>query len=114
MADLPDLRQKLDADFVIVNGENAAGGFGITEAIAEGLFDAGVDVITLGNHAFDQRETLGHIEREPRLLRPLNYPKRHTGQGCRLVSNTGWPSNFNCHRHGAVVYGNAGRPFYTY
>ena len=84
MADLPDLRQKLGADFVIVNGENAAGGFGITEAITEALFDAGVDVITLGNHAFDQRETLSHIEREPRLLRPLNYPKGTPGKGVGL------------------------------
>ena len=78
---LPEIRQGLDADFVVVNGENAAGGFGITEDIATALYDAGADVITLGNHAWDQRETLGHIAREPRLLRPANYPAGTPGQG---------------------------------
>ncbi|MGC6512825.1 MAG: TIGR00282 family metallophosphoesterase [Parvibaculales bacterium] len=81
IANLPDIRRGLEADFVAVNGENAAGGFGITEDIATALYDAGVDVITLGNHAWDQRETLGHIAREPRLLRPANYPAGTPGQG---------------------------------
>ena len=58
----------------MVNGENAAGGFGITEAIYNELIDAGADAITLGNHAWDQREALVFIERAPRLVRPLNYP----------------------------------------
>ncbi len=71
---VPDLRDRLALDFVVVNGENAAGGFGITEAIANDIFDAGADVITLGNHAWDQREALTFIDREPRLLRPVNYP----------------------------------------
>lgn len=71
---VPDLRARLKLDFVGVNVENAAGGFGITEAIAEALFDAGADVLTLGNHAWDQPEALTYIEREPRLLRPANYP----------------------------------------
>ncbi len=81
IARLPDIRQHLKVDFVAVNGENTAGGFGITEDIANALYDAGVDVITLGNHAWDQPETLGHIAREPRLLRPANYPVSTPGQG---------------------------------
>ncbi|MEE2525891.1 TIGR00282 family metallophosphoesterase [Hyphobacterium sp. HN65] len=71
---LPGLRASLSLDFVAVNAENAAGGFGITEKTANDLFDAGADVLTLGNHAWDQSEALSYIEREPRLLRPANYP----------------------------------------
>ncbi|MGZ5836985.1 MAG: TIGR00282 family metallophosphoesterase [Xanthobacteraceae bacterium] len=72
-------------DLVVVNGENAAGGFGITEAIYNELIDAGADVITLGNHAWDQREALVFIERAPRLIRPLNYPKGTPGRGAALI-----------------------------
>lgn len=72
---LPGLRRDLDLDFVVVNAENAAGGFGITEKTAIELFDAGADVLTLGNHSWDQSEALTYIEREPRLLRPVNYPE---------------------------------------
>ena len=71
---LPDLRRRLGLDFVIVNAENAAAGFGITENTARELFQAGADCLTLGNHAWDQREALTYIVREPRLIRPLNYP----------------------------------------
>ena len=71
---LPDLRQRLGLDFVVVNAENAAGGFGITENTARELFAAGADCLTLGNHSWDQREALTYIVREPRLLRPANYP----------------------------------------
>ncbi|MDQ4059777.1 MAG: TIGR00282 family metallophosphoesterase [Pseudomonadota bacterium] len=81
---LPGLIDSLKLDFVVINGENAAGGFGITEAIANEVFDAGADVITLGNHAFDQREALVFIEREPRLLRPVNYPPGTPGRGAGL------------------------------
>ena len=84
LAQLPAIRERLRADFVIVNGENAAGGFGITAAIAEAFFDAGADVVTTGNHAFDQRESLLHYDREPRLLRPLNYPDGTPGRGSGL------------------------------
>lgn len=83
-AELPKLRQRYALDFVVVNGENAAGGFGITEAIFEELLDAGADVVTLGNHAFDQKETLVYIERQPRLLRPVNFPKGTPGKGAGL------------------------------
>src|SRR5438105_12702060 len=78
---MPALVRDWKLDFVAVNGENAAGGFGITEAIYQDLVDAGADVITLGNHAWDQREALVFIERAPRLLRPLNYPAGAPGRG---------------------------------
>ncbi len=71
---LDDVRRALDLEFIIINAENAAGGFGITEAIFNDLIDAGADVVTLGNHDFDQAEALTFIAREPRLLRPVNYP----------------------------------------
>ena len=81
---LPDLIRRLKLDFVVVNGENAAGGFGITEQILQDFLDAGADVVTLGNHAFDQREALVFIERHDRLLRPLNFPKGTPGKGSGL------------------------------
>jgi hypothetical protein len=81
---LPGLVEDHRFDFVVVNGENAAGGFGITEEIAQDLIDAGADVITLGNHAWDQREALVFIERQPKLLRPVNYPKGTPGRGANL------------------------------
>ncbi|MBX3488999.1 TIGR00282 family metallophosphoesterase [Parvibaculum sp.] len=87
VAELPGLRRQLGLDFVIVNGENAAGGFGITGAICDDVFDAGADVITLGNHSWDQREALVHIEREPRLIRPVNYPSGTPGRGATLVES---------------------------
>jgi metallophosphoesterase (TIGR00282 family) len=71
---LPGLRRRLGLEFVIVNAENAAAGFGITENTARELFQAGADCLTLGNHSWDQKEALTYIVREPRLIRPLNYP----------------------------------------
>ena len=71
---LPAIRRALDLEFVIVNAENASGGFGISENSARQLFDAGADCLTLGNHSWDQKEALTYIVREPRLIRPLNYP----------------------------------------
>lgn len=81
---VPDLRRKLSLDFVIVNGENAAGGFGINEEICDALFHEGVDCISTGNHAFDQRDKVQVYDTEPRLLRPLNYPKGAPGRGTGL------------------------------
>jgi 2',3'-cyclic-nucleotide 2'-phosphodiesterase len=81
---LPGLRERYALDFVVVNGENAAGGFGITEPILMELFDAGADVVTTGNHVFDQRETLVFIERHDRLLRPINFPPGTPGKGAGL------------------------------
>ena len=72
---LPGLKRDLKLDFVVVNAENAAGGFGITENTARELFMAGADCLTLGNHSWDQREALTYIVREPRLIRPANYPR---------------------------------------
>jgi len=85
---LPELRRQLELDFVIVNGENAAHGFGITADICDAFFDAGADVITTGNHAWDRREIIDYIDAEPRLLRPLNYPEGTPGKGAGIYSST--------------------------
>ena len=82
---LPGLIKDWKLDLVVVNGENAAGGFGITETIYNELIDAGADAVTLGNHAWDQREALVFIERAPRLVRPANYPKGTPGRGAALI-----------------------------
>lgn len=82
--ELPGLRERYSLDFVVVNGENAAGGFGITEKICDGLIAAGADAVTTGNHVWDQREALVFIEREPRLLRPVNFPSGAPGRGAGL------------------------------
>jgi metallophosphoesterase (TIGR00282 family) len=84
--ELPALRIRYEPDLVVLNGENAAGGFGITEDIYHDLRNAGADVITLGNHAWDQREALVFIERAPELLRPVNYPPGTPGRGSGLFS----------------------------
>ena len=78
---LGGLRQRLGLDFVVANGENVAHGFGITAATARELYDAGVDCITTGNHVWDQREIIAHIDGDARLLRPLNFPKGTPGRG---------------------------------
>lgn len=83
---IPDLRRRLGLDFVIVNGENAAHGFGITEEICQSFYRAGVDVVTTGNHAWDRRETLTYIDTDPRLLRPLNYPQGTPGAGANIFT----------------------------
>ena len=84
-AQLPNLRSRWALDCVVVNGENAAGGNGITEVICTEILDAGADCVTLGNHAFDQREALVFIARQPRLVRPLNYPPGTPGRGAALI-----------------------------
>ena len=86
---LPELRARLGADAVVVNGENAAGGFGITAKICEELYAAGADVITTGNHVWDQREIVPTIERDPRLLRPANLHPSAPGRGLALVETRG-------------------------
>jgi metallophosphoesterase (TIGR00282 family) len=78
---LPCIKERLAPDFVVLNGENAAHGFGITPKICEDFFAAGIDVITLGNHSWDQREIMPYIDGETRLLRPLNYPPGTPGRG---------------------------------
>ncbi len=78
---LPNLRRQLELDFVVVNGENAAHGFGITEKICQTFIKLGVDAITTGNHVWDQRQILNYIDKQPRLLRPLNFPVETPGRG---------------------------------
>ena len=83
---LPGLIAEWKLDCVIINGENAAGGFGITETIYRDLIDAGADAVTLGNHSWDQKEALVFIERAPQLIRPLNYPPGTPGRGAALIT----------------------------
>jgi metallophosphoesterase (TIGR00282 family) len=82
---LPGLIRDWKLDLVVINGENAAGGFGITESIYNDLIDAGADAVTLGNHAWNQKEALVFIERAPRLIRPLNFPRHTPGRGAALI-----------------------------
>jgi hypothetical protein len=86
---VPRLVGQRQIDIVIGNGENAAGGFGITPELAEELFDLGLAVITTGNHAWDKREILDYFPREPRLLRPANYPDGVPGHGSVVVESAG-------------------------
>lgn len=81
---LPAIRKKLKLDFVIVNGENAAGGFGITRKILHDTLEAGADVVTTGNHVFDQKEALAFADAEERFLRPANFPFGTPGRGSYL------------------------------
>src|SRR5205814_41786 len=83
---LPRLRRELALDLVVVNGENAAAGFGITDKISGDLYAAGVDVITTGNHVWDRREVIPYIAGEPRLLRPMNFPAGTPGNGSVVVT----------------------------
>ena len=84
---LPGLISDFKLDFVIVNGENAAGGFGITEEIFRETLAAGADVVTTGNHVWDQREALAFAPRDERFLRPANFPKGTPGRGLRRLSS---------------------------
>jgi 2',3'-cyclic-nucleotide 2'-phosphodiesterase len=84
---LPNLVRDWKLDLVVANAENSAGGFGISETIYRELLDVGIDVITLGNHAWDQKEALVFIERAPRLVRPINYPAGTPGRGAALIES---------------------------
>jgi metallophosphoesterase (TIGR00282 family) len=86
---LKGLQRDVGADLTIVNGENAAGGAGLTTATAEELFAAGAEVVTTGNHVWDKREIVGLLEREPRILRPANYPEGSPGAGVVVVTAAG-------------------------
>ncbi len=88
---LPGLRQSLAVDMVIANGENSAGGSGITVATANELFAAGVDVLTSGDHLWDQKEVIHLMNSERRFIRPSNYPAGTPGQGSALISVPGHP-----------------------
>ncbi|QBY01057.1 TIGR00282 family metallophosphoesterase [Rhodophyticola sp. CCM32] len=89
IAHLPKLRAEWRLDFVVVNGENATSGVGLSAGHAKTLLDAGIDCLTLGDHAFDQRDMLQFIEKEPRILRPVNFSKSAPGKGARLFEATG-------------------------
>jgi len=111
LALLPGLRERLAPTFVVVNAENAAGGLGITPKIADELLRAGVDVITLGNHAYHRKEIFGYLDREDRIVRPANYLASQPGHGHVVVERDGV-------RLGVVnLSGNlwlrAGRPAFT-
>jgi 2',3'-cyclic-nucleotide 2'-phosphodiesterase len=111
LALLPVLRERLAPDFVVVNGENIAGGLGITPKNAKELFAAGVDVITLGNHTYRHREVYAYLEDEPRILRPANFLRSQPGHGWCTVERDGV-------RLGVVsisgnLYMNAGLPAFS-
>ncbi len=86
---LPAIRDAHEPDFVVVNGENSAGGVGITQKTARELLEMGADAITLGNHAFRHREVYEYLDREPRIVRPANYPKGSPGRGHTVVERDG-------------------------
>lgn len=85
---LPDLRKKLNLDFVTVNAENATGGLGLSVEHAKHIFNSGVDCITLGDHSFDQREMLTYIQQDNRIIRPLNFARAPPGQGARVFTTS--------------------------
>jgi metallophosphoesterase (TIGR00282 family) len=89
LALLPSLRERYSPDFVLANGENAAGGAGITSAVAKDIFAAGIDVITLGNHAYRHREVYEYLDQEERILRPANYLHSQPGHGWCVVERDG-------------------------
>jgi metallophosphoesterase (TIGR00282 family) len=85
---LPGLRAAWGLDFVVVNGENASQGAGLTGEHAKGLFDAGADCVTLGDHAFDQKDMISYCETEGRILRPMNFSKVAPGRGAKVFTAT--------------------------
>jgi metallophosphoesterase (TIGR00282 family) len=86
---LPGLRERHQPDFVVVNGENSAGGLGITPKIARALYNAGVDAITLGNHTYRHAEVYDFLDSNDRIVRPANYPKGNPGRGHTIVEKDG-------------------------
>jgi 2',3'-cyclic-nucleotide 2'-phosphodiesterase len=82
---MPDLRERHEPDLIVVNGENSAGGIGITEKTATAIFNAGADVITSGNHIYRHREVYGYLNRSDRIVRPANYPYANPGRGYTVV-----------------------------
>jgi 2',3'-cyclic-nucleotide 2'-phosphodiesterase len=86
---MPDLRERYAPDLVIANGENTAGGLGVTEKTASELFDLGVGAITLGNHTYRHRDVYDYLDREPRIVRPGNYMKSSPGRGVTVVEAAG-------------------------
>ncbi len=110
-SELPALKSALRPDMVIANGENAAGGFGLTRNVAEEFFALGVDVISTGNHWADQKEILNYIESEDRILRPVNYPKGTPGRGANLYKTPAGQSVLVINVMGRVFMDALGDPF---
>lgn len=108
---LPRLKRRFSLDFVIVNAENAAAGFGVTARIIEEILEAGADVITTGNHAFDQRDEVEIFRTEPRLLRPMNFPKSNPGRGAGLYEAKDGRSVLVLHAQGQVEMHPCDDPF---
>ena len=82
---IPEIKKTFTPDIIIVNAENAASGYGLTKKISEEIFSLGVNVITLGNHSWDQKEMLSYIEQNNKIIRPLNYPKGVPGSGDVII-----------------------------
>lgn len=87
---LPRLREEYSLDFIIANGENSAGGYGLTEKVAHELFDLGIDCLTSGNHIWEQKGILPYLDSEPRILRPINYPSGAPGRGSGIFESSGF------------------------
>lgn len=108
---VPKLRAQHTVHFVIANGENSAGGAGITPATASELFSAGVDAITTGDHLWDQKEVMGLLENEPRFLRPRNYPHGTPGHGSAVFERQGLPPLAVINLQGRVFMPELENPF---
>jgi len=108
---LPGLIDRHEPDFVVVNGENAAGGVGITERLALELLDMGADCITLGNHAYRHTDVYGLLDRDERIIRPANYPKGSPGRGVAVLERDGMALGV-VNLSGTVFLDAARSPFY--
>ncbi len=111
MERIQDLREQHRIDLAVMNAENVAGGFSITPTLAEQLFEAGIDVMTSGNHIFDKREVIPYIERQPRLLRPANYPPGTPGAGLWIGATRAGVRVAVMNFIGRVFMGTADDPF---
>jgi hypothetical protein len=109
--ELPRVKRRFGLDFIVVNVENAAGGFGVTAEIAEAVIAAGADVLTTGNHAFDQRDEIDIFRTEPRLLRPLNFPKANPGRGAGVYQTKDGRAVMVLHAQGQVEMHPCDDPF---
>ena len=108
---LPGLREELGADFVVVNGENAAGGIGITPRTAGEIFDAGADAITLGNHTYRHKDVYAYLDSEPRIVRPANYLRSQPGHGTCVIERGG--VSLGVINLSGNLYVSAGRPAFV-
>ncbi len=110
---LPEVREKLKPDFIILSGDNAAHGFGITGKICKEFYEIGIDCITAGNHVWDQREIIAYIDGDSKLLRPINYPQGTPGKGSMLATLPDGRKIMVVHALGQVFMEAIGDPFKT-